>query len=186
MVHSRTACSKAWTSNALGPSAASLRKAIRFSEARLQAVSSRNMYSEHGLEARMSPPFGQVCQSLMVVWNWMPGSAQAHAAWEIFSHSSRAFIRLCSFLSLRRVRSDGAQEIIRHPHRVVRVLAGHRHIGFGIPIGVVGAEIDPVVALLREGNDALDVIVGNVGFACRSDLALQRRIEGRIEAIIAR
>ncbi len=49
--------------------------AIRFSEARLQAVSSRNMYSLQGLRRRISPPAGQVCQSLMLVWNWMPGSA---------------------------------------------------------------------------------------------------------------
>ncbi len=53
---------------------------MRLSEARLQAVSSRNMYSEHGLEARIGPPAGQVCQSLTVEWNWMPGSAQAQAA----------------------------------------------------------------------------------------------------------
>ena len=52
------------------------RNIIRLREARLQAVSSRNMYSEHGLEARIGPDFGQVCQSLMVVWNWMPGSAR--------------------------------------------------------------------------------------------------------------
>jgi hypothetical protein len=56
------------------------RNCSRLSDARLQAVSSRNMYSEHGLEARISPGAGQVCQSLMVVWNWMPGSAQAQAA----------------------------------------------------------------------------------------------------------
>src|SRR3954447_17547946 len=52
----------------------------RFKDARLHAVSSKNMYSEHGLEARMAPPFGQVCQSFIVVWNWMPGSAEAQAA----------------------------------------------------------------------------------------------------------
>src|SRR5260370_36988755 len=70
----------------LGP-----RNSIRFSEARLQAVSSRNMYSEHGLEARIGPDAGQVCQSLMLVWNCRPGSADAQAAWAIFSHRSRAF-----------------------------------------------------------------------------------------------
>src|SRR5438270_562783 len=56
------------------------RNVKRFSDARLHAVSSKNMYSEHGFDARMSPPFGQVCQSLIVVWNWMPGSAEAQAA----------------------------------------------------------------------------------------------------------
>src|ERR1700692_4961119 len=97
-VHSRTACSKATTSKrvAVGsglsetvplwlPTAdfrlpIAVRNWSRLSEARLQAVSSRNMYSEHGLEARIAPPAGQVCQSLIEVWNWMPGSAQAQAA----------------------------------------------------------------------------------------------------------
>ena len=55
-------------------------KARRFSDARLQAVSSRNMYSEHGLEARIGPDAAQVCQSLIVVWNCRPGSALAQAA----------------------------------------------------------------------------------------------------------
>jgi len=39
------------------------------------------MYSEQGFDALIGPAIGQVCQSLMVVWNWMPGSAHAQAAW---------------------------------------------------------------------------------------------------------
>ena len=75
-VHRRQTCLKPSTSKLLS----ALRKGNRLTEARLQAVSSRNMYSEHGLEARISPDCGQVCQSLMVVWYWMPGSADAQAA----------------------------------------------------------------------------------------------------------
>src|SRR5712692_2145848 len=67
-------------------------KARRFIEARLHAVSSRNMYSEHGLLPRIGPDAGQVCQSLTVVWYCKPGSAQAQAAKPIFSHKSRALI----------------------------------------------------------------------------------------------
>src|SRR4029079_6975826 len=81
-----------------------LRNAIRLSEARLQAVSSRNMYSEQGFDALISPDAGQVCQSLMVVWNWMPGSADAQAAWPILSQSSRAlrvFVTLPDSLAVR-------------------------------------------------------------------------------------
>src|SRR6202012_5922883 len=96
MVQMRTACSKPVTSKFLG-APSPRRNCIRLSEARLQAVSSRNMYSLHGLEARISPPAGQVCQSLMLVWNWMPGSAQDQAAREIFSHNSRAFTVLATF-----------------------------------------------------------------------------------------
>src|ERR1700694_5552607 len=83
---------------------AGLRKVNRFSEARLHAVSSRNMYSEHGLEARIGPDTGQVCQSFTVVWNWMPGSAQAQAAWLIFSQRSRAFSVLATSPDFRHVR----------------------------------------------------------------------------------
>jgi ribonucleoside-diphosphate reductase alpha chain len=64
-VHILTACLNKIVSRHLSSSI----KVIRFNEARLQAVLSRNMYSEHGLEARISPLSGQVCQSLIVVWN---------------------------------------------------------------------------------------------------------------------
>src|SRR2546423_11402712 len=61
----------------------------RFSEARLHAESSRNMYSEQGLEALMRAVFGQGCQSLTVVSNCIPGSPQTHADSEILRISSR-------------------------------------------------------------------------------------------------
>ena len=73
-------------------------------DARLQAVSSRNMYSEQGFDARIGPDFGHVCQSLMVVWNWMPGSAEAHAACPIWSHRSAAFSVLATLPVVREVR----------------------------------------------------------------------------------
>src|SRR6187401_3731024 len=82
------------------------RNASRFIDARLQAVSSRNMYSEHGLLARIGPEAGHVCQSFTVVWNCRPGSAQAQAAYEIFSHRSRAFTVLATCLRVRYVRSQ--------------------------------------------------------------------------------
>src|ERR1700709_1451842 len=77
---------------------------MRLAEARLQAVSSRNMYSEHGLEARMSPDDLQVCQSFMVVLKCRPGSAEAQAAWPIFSQRSRASSVLAIFLLVRLIR----------------------------------------------------------------------------------
>src|ERR1700754_5307721 len=82
----------------------SLLNVIRFMEARLQAVSSRNMYSEHGLLALMRPDSGQVCHSLIVVSNCTPGSAEAQAAKPIFSQRSRAFSVLWTLPSVRRVR----------------------------------------------------------------------------------
>ena len=48
------------------------------------------MYSEHGFEALMRPVFGQVCQSLMVVSNCMPGSPQTCVASAIVRSRSRA------------------------------------------------------------------------------------------------
>src|SRR3954467_3787702 len=52
----------------------------RFSDARLHALSSRNMYSEHGFDALIRDVLMHGCQSLIVVSYWMPGSPQIHAA----------------------------------------------------------------------------------------------------------
>src|SRR4029079_17470784 len=73
-----TTWQKSWTLKL--PS--SLRNFIRLIEARLHAESSTCMYSEHGFEALIRPDSGQVCQRLIVVSYWMPGSAQRQAASE--------------------------------------------------------------------------------------------------------
>src|SRR3954467_5910698 len=70
---------------------------IRFSDERLQAESSRNMYSEQGLEALIRDVFLQGCQRLMVVSNCMPGSPHCQVAWAMSRMRSRAMCR--SFLS---------------------------------------------------------------------------------------
>src|SRR5215469_12764082 len=85
------------------PVAAS-RKASRLMDARLHAVSSRNMYSEHGLDALMRPLSGQVCHSLIVVSYWRPGSADCQAASPIRSHSLLAFLVSWTLPSTRRIR----------------------------------------------------------------------------------
>src|SRR4051812_19420132 len=66
------------------------RNFMRFSDARLQAESSRNMYSEHGFDALMRDVLMHGCQSLMVVSYCMPGSPQIHAASNIFRIRARA------------------------------------------------------------------------------------------------
>ena len=63
---------------------------IRFSDARLQAESSRNMYSEHGFDALMRAVAFDVCQRLMVVSNCMPGSPHWCVASAISRIRSRA------------------------------------------------------------------------------------------------
>src|SRR5450631_2250244 len=81
-----TACLNAFTSNwPLGS-----RNFMRLSDARLQAVSSRNMYSEHGLEALMRAVLLEVCQRLMVVSYCMPGSPQRQVESAILKSRSRA------------------------------------------------------------------------------------------------
>src|ERR1700722_16847207 len=79
---------------------------MRLADARLQAVSSRNMYSEHGFEARISPDDLQVCQSFMVVLKCRPGSAEAQAAWPIFSQRSPAFRVFVTLLLARPIWSQ--------------------------------------------------------------------------------
>ena len=69
----------------------SLRNRVRLIDARLQLVSSRNMYSLQGLLALMRPVTADVCQSLMVVSYCMPGSPHCHADSAMSRISSRAF-----------------------------------------------------------------------------------------------
>src|SRR3974390_2432746 len=85
-----TAWRKASTSNwPSGPT-----NFIRFKEERLQAESSRNMYSEQGLEALIRAVFLQGFQRLTVVSNCMPGSPH----WCVASAISRIRSRdLCRF-----------------------------------------------------------------------------------------
>src|SRR5215475_12133919 len=62
----------------------------RLSDARLQAESSRNMYSEQGFDAVIGAVFFDVCQRLTVVSYCMPGSPQMYAESEIMRIRSRA------------------------------------------------------------------------------------------------
>src|ERR1700730_15777919 len=81
-----TACLNAFTSNWPFGS----RNFIKLSDARLQAVSSKNMYSEQGLDALMRAVFLEVCQRLMVVSYCMPGSPQRQVESAILKSRSRA------------------------------------------------------------------------------------------------
>src|SRR3954465_9721301 len=67
----------------------SRRNFIRLIEARLQAELSTCMYSLQGLEALIRPDSGEVCQRLIVVSYWTPGSAQRQAASAIWFISLR-------------------------------------------------------------------------------------------------
>src|ERR671936_2634311 len=77
---------------------------MRFSDARLHAESSIDMYSEHGFEALMRDVFGSVCQELIVVSYCTPGSAQRHAASAICRRSARASFVSTTVPSVRAVR----------------------------------------------------------------------------------
>src|SRR6266550_6277368 len=66
---------------------------IRFSDERLHAESSRNMYSEQGLEALIRAVFLHGCQRLTVVSNCIPGSPHWWVASAIWRIRSRALYR---------------------------------------------------------------------------------------------
>ncbi len=92
---------------------------MRLSEARLHAVSSRNMYSEQGLLALILAEFGQVCQSLMVVSNCMPGSPHCQAASAMCFIRSRAFMVSQGWPEIDELRLPIA--VFDHsPHELVR------------------------------------------------------------------
>src|SRR5436305_15253928 len=63
---------------------------IKFSEARLQAVLSRNRYSLHGFVEFCRPVLLQVCHLWIVVSNCIPGSPQTHVPSAILRSNVRA------------------------------------------------------------------------------------------------
>src|SRR3954466_9579849 len=77
----------------------------RFNDARLQAESSRYMYSEQGLEALMRAVPADVCQALTVVSNCSPGSPHCQVASAMDRHRSRA-LNVCTALPSRTARVD--------------------------------------------------------------------------------
>ena len=83
------------------------------------------------------------------------------------------------------VRLHGAQELVGDPHRVVGVLPGHRAVGLAVPVGVVGVELDLLVSLAGELDDAADVVVRHMILARRADGAFQGRVALGLEAVLA-
>src|SRR5215218_9919632 len=100
--------STAWVKSSILKLPSSPRNFIRLSEARLQAESSTCMYSLQGLDALIRPDSGQVCQRLIVVSYWTPGSAHRHAASEIWSISLRAGRFLSDSPLVRAIRSQSS------------------------------------------------------------------------------
>ena len=127
---------------------------MRLRLARLQAVSLRNMYSEHGLDAWIRSVFADVCQSLMVVSYWMPGVAAEVGG---VRHAAEDVLAPCSVPTGApsadgvgrplAVVLDRVHELVRHADRVVGVLEEDA------PVGLAGEA--RVVALLDEGPGLL-------------------------------
>src|ERR671911_686004 len=86
---------------------------MRLSEARLHALSSTCMYSEHGFDALIRPDTGHVCHSLIVVSYWTPGSAQRQAASASWLRRSRASTSSFAASSLRAVSSHSSPRSAR-------------------------------------------------------------------------
>src|SRR5580698_8442971 len=82
--------STAWVNDSLSNWPLEPRNFSKLKDARLQAVSSRNMYSEQGFEALMRSVALQVCQRLIVESYCIPGSPHCHADLAISCSSSRA------------------------------------------------------------------------------------------------
>jgi hypothetical protein len=82
--------STAWRNLSTSKPPSSFANFIRFSEARLQAESSTNMYSEQGLDALIRCVDLHGFQRLIVVSYWIPGSPQIQAASDIRRRTIRA------------------------------------------------------------------------------------------------
>ena len=141
----------------------------RFKLDRLQAVSSRNMYSEQGLDALMRPEFGQVCHLLIVVSYWTPGSPQAQAPSDIWD---RIYLASYSGAELGAVGHPTrlpllpfihrSHELIAQPNRQIGVLEHDRRIGFAVEVGVIFAAVNQHPSLLLFSVFALNE-VQNIG-----------------------
>ena len=81
------------------------------------------------------------------------------------------------------VRAHRLEEGVGHPDRVVRVLSGNREIRLGIPIRVVGAEVDAGEALRRVVEHALDVGLGHHRLLGGADRGLEGRVLLGIERV---
>src|ERR1700726_2868420 len=92
--------STAWRNDSTSKDPLEFRYFMRVSDARLHAVSSRNMYSEQGFEALMRAVFLQVCQRLTVVSYCIPGSPQRQADSAMLCSRSRALCFSNGFPSL--------------------------------------------------------------------------------------
>ena len=80
---------------------------------------------------------------------------------------------------------DFFEEGIGDADGVVGILSADGEVGFRIPVGVHHREIDVGETLARELDHPLDVVVGNHGLARAANGALQRRLAGGLETIVA-
>ena len=64
---------------------------------------------------------------------------------------------------------DLFKEIVGQTDRVVGVLARNGQISVGIPVGIIGTDIDLGIALLGEFDDAVDIVIGDQGGARGAD-----------------
>ena len=80
---------------------------------------------------------------------------------------------------------NSLQIFVADADRVVGILAGNCQICLGIPVGVVGLELDLGVALTRELDHPLDIVFRDHRAACRLDRLLQSAVGARVEAVIA-
>jgi hypothetical protein len=152
MVHSRTACSKRQRRTWTWP--------VEEGEQVQRGQVAGRVVQEHVFRARVGgADLAGRRAGVPVVdggVNWMPGSARGpggmadllpqlaglQASWQ-------SPCRPCAGRSgpSRRRSRQRLQELVGDAHRVVGVLARNREVGFRIPVGVVGVELDLGVAL---------------------------------------
>src|SRR5207302_7099262 len=92
-------------------------------DARLQAESSRNMYSEHGFEALIRAVFLQGCQRFTVVSNCIPGSPHWCVASAICRIRSAALCRFTGWpVATLRVHQSSSRTTASMKSSVARTL----------------------------------------------------------------
>ena len=78
------------------------------------------------------------------------------------------------------IRFHRFQKCVAYANRVVGVLPGYGQIGLGVPVRIIGLELNFTEALTGKLNNAIDVVVWYLRLAGRTDGTLKRRVFRRL------
>ena len=176
IVHSRTA----WTKSSTASVPSSRRKQIRFKRRQIAG----RVVEEHVLRARVGrvdPPCGRAGVPVVdrrIVLDAGIGAGpggRRHLAPELLGLEGLGDLAVGAAHQLPvALLQHGLHELVADPDRVVRVLARDGEVGVAVPVGGVGRDLDPGIALAGVEDDLLDRPFGQERPGAPARTALRR------------